>query len=294
MKITLRGVRGSIPCPGPQTVRYGGNTTCIDIVTADNERIVLDGGSGIRELGNELLAQLPVACSIFITHTHWDHIQGLPFFIPLFIPNNRIDIYGAFDPVEMADLREILSGQMRYCYFPVREDELKANISYTNLHEGQSINVGDAVVTNILMNHPVLNFGYRIDAGGKRFFFTGDHEPPLNIYEQDDPAYEEYAKLIGKRTKVITDFIGPADVMVADAQYTSEEYATKIGWGHGTYDSAIDMAAAAGVKTLYLTHHDPTRSDDALDAIHQSILARNDLPPGLEIKMAREGDIIEL
>ena len=124
MQVTMRGVRGSIPVPGPDTVRYGGNTTCIEIRTDSGELMIIDGGSGIRPLGLELLAQQPVQCSVFITHTHWDHIQGLPFFVPLFIPGNKIDFYGAFDPVYGKDLKSILSQQMEYCYFPVRELEL--------------------------------------------------------------------------------------------------------------------------------------------------------------------------
>jgi phosphoribosyl 1,2-cyclic phosphodiesterase len=122
MQITFYGVRGSIPSPGPDTVRYGGNTTCIDVITDNGDRIILDGGTGIRQLGLDMMNSLPLQCSIFITHTHWDHIQGLPFFTPLFVPGNKVDFYGAFDPVYMKDLRTILAQQMEYCYFPIREN----------------------------------------------------------------------------------------------------------------------------------------------------------------------------
>ncbi len=294
MKVTLRGVRGSIPVPGPDTVKYGGNTTCIEIRTDAGDLIIIDGGSGIRQLGNELLAKLPVKAAIFITHTHWDHIQGLPFFVPLFIPGNAIDIYGAFDPVYGKDLKSILSGQMEYCYFPVRENELKATISYTDLRERQTIEVGTAKVTPILMNHPVLNYGYRVEADGKRFFFTGDHEPQLNIYDSEDEDYAEFQEMIEMKEQLIADFIGEADLLITDCMYTEEEYPTKVGWGHGTATTSIDMARRAGAKKLILTHHDPIRTDAQVDAMLAGLGERDDIPEGLEVDFAREGESFEL
>jgi phosphoribosyl 1,2-cyclic phosphodiesterase len=293
MKITLRGVRGSIPVPGPDTVRYGGNTTCIEIETLEGDRIIIDGGSGIRALGNEMLASMPIHCAIFITHTHWDHIQGLPFFTPLFIPGNSVDIYGSFDPVYMKDLKTILAQQMEYCYFPVRESELKADITYTNLMDGQSVQIGSAKVTSILLNHPVLNFAYKIESHGKSFFFTGDYEQPENIYSPDDEEYAEYQRLVDQRIETLHSFIKGVDVVVADSQYTNEEYISKRGWGHGTFDAAVELARKTQVKELHFTHHDPLRTDLQLDTIYEKIMARNDLPE-TEFFIAREGKVIEL
>lgn len=289
MEITFYGVRGSIPSPGPATVHYGGNTTCIAVRTNAGDIIILDGGSGIRQLGLDLLAELPVNCSVFITHTHWDHIQGLPFFTPLFIPGNKVDFYGAFDPVYMKDLKTILSQQMEYCYFPVRENELKAELNYTTLQEGQKIQVGSATVTCILLNHPVLNFGYLVEADGKRFFFTGDNEPPVNIYQPEDPDFAEYQELLEERQKHIFDFFRGIDLMVADAQYTKDEYFNgKVGWGHGYYESCITMAHKAEVPRLYITHHDPTRTDEQLDRIYADLKGNGAFPEGTEVLMARE------
>lgn len=295
MKIKFWGVRGSIAVPGLNTVKYGGNTTCIEVVTDEGDRIILDAGTGIFPLGQSLLAQLPLQCSLFVTHTHWDHIQGLPFFVPLFIPNNKVDIYGAFDPVYQKSIKDVLMQQMEYCYFPVRESELKAEIQYTSLREEQVIQVGSATVTNILMNHPVLDFGYKVECGGKKVFFSGDHEPPYNIYDPGDEFYEEYNGLIDQKNQIIMDFINKVDVLILDSYYTSEEYPTKKGWGHGTFDTCIDMARKADVGSLYLTHHEPTRSDDDLDTIFNKIQNENKgSQQGPKIFLAQEGLEIEV
>ncbi|MCW8983315.1 MAG: MBL fold metallo-hydrolase [Gammaproteobacteria bacterium] len=289
MKVTLRGVRGSIPVPGPDTVHYGGNTTCIEVLTDAGDLIILDGGSGIRQLGNELLAKMPIKASIFISHTHWDHIQGLPFFVPLFIPGNEFKIFGAFDPVYGKDLKSILSQQMEYCYFPVRENELKSQIEYTNLRERETIEVGSAKVTCLMMNHPVLNYGYLVEADGKRLFFTGDHEPQINIYDPEDEEYAEFQEMIDTKEQIIGDFINGADLLITDCMYTEEEYPAKVGWGHGTITTSVAMATRAKAKKLVLTHHDPIRTDAQLDEIFKSLALRDDIPEGLEIEIAREG-----
>jgi phosphoribosyl 1,2-cyclic phosphodiesterase len=273
MKVHIRGARGSIAVPGPDTVRYGGNTTCIEIRSERGDVVILDGGTGIRTVGLDLMKKLPVDCAIFITHTHWDHIQGLPFFIPLFVPGNKIRFYGAFGPVYRKDLKEILSQQMQYCYFPVRENELKAELEYTSLREGEVVNVGDIKVTSILMNHPVLNYGYKVEADGQSFFFSGDHEPPLNIYDPEDMEYEGYQALISEQEDILVRFLEDVDCMVLDSQYTAQEYKIKAGWGHGTYFDGIKLAEKAGVSQLYLTHHDPERTDTQLDDIGAELQA---------------------
>jgi phosphoribosyl 1,2-cyclic phosphodiesterase len=290
LKIKFYGVRGSIPSPGPRTIRYGGNTTCIRIEADSGEIIVLDAGTGIHSLAQELLKQLPVKCSVFITHTHWDHIQGLPFFVPFFIPKNEINIYGAFDPVSGREIKDVLSRQMEYCYFPVREAELRADISYTTLRERQTIEIGSAKVTNILMNHPVLNFGYKIECGGKSVFFTGDNEPLYNIYGPEDDYYAMYEDLIAEKNSALMDFIRGTDIIIADSAYTAQEYPSKKGWGHGTFDSCISMAKEAKAEKLFLTHHEPLRSDEQLDVIfarlREQYSSDSDMP---EITLAREG-----
>jgi len=294
MKIRFWGVRGSIPSPGPQTVRYGGNTTCIEVRSDENKLIILDAGTGIFPLSQSLFPEFPLQAYIFNSHTHWDHIQGLPFFIPFFVPGNQVNIYGAADPISQKGISEILTTQLQYRFFPIREVELNADIAYESLMESQQVNIADAVVTPVMMNHPVINFGYRVDSQGKSMFFTGDHEPVFNIYEPDDEEFQEYQSIIDEKNKSIIDAIRGVDVMVADTSYTPEEYPSKKGWGHGTYDTAMAMARAAGVKKLYCTHHEPTRSDDALEKVFAEALERNPRKEGdPEYFLAQEGLEIE-
>ncbi len=294
MKVRFWGVRGSIPSPGPNTVRYGGNTTCIEIRTDNNELIILDAGTGIFPLSQTLLAELPVSANVLITHSHWDHIQGLPFFIPNFIPGNTLRLHGGFDPVSGKGIEQVMSVQLQYSYFPVREAEMKARIEYVTLTPEQTIQVGSATVTPYLLNHPVIDFGYRIECNGKSVFFTGDHEPPYNIYEPRDEGYDEYQVFVDDKIKAIQDAVRGVDVFIADSSYTDTEYPLKKGWGHGTFSSSIALARAADAKVLFCTHHEPTRSDDALeDAFHAALESNASLANGMDIRLAREGDVYE-
>ncbi|MCE5182689.1 MAG: MBL fold metallo-hydrolase [Betaproteobacteria bacterium] len=295
MKIKFWGVRGSIPSPGPNTVKYGGNTTCIEIRTDDNQLIILDGGTGIFALSQTLLKEMPVSANVFITHTHWDHIHGLPFFIPIFIPGNTLKLHGAFDPISGRGIEQVMAVQLQYSYFPVREAEMKASIEYETLMPGQSVQVGDTTVTPTLLNHPVINFGYRIDCNGKSVFFTGDHEPHYNIYGPDDESFNEYQMLIDDKEKTILAAMNGVDVLIADSSYTTEEYPAKKGWGHGTFDSTIAMGKKAGAKMVYCTHHEPTRSDADLELEFGKVLARYPRKAGdPDYRLAREGEEIEI
>lgn len=288
MKFIFWGVRGSIATPGPTTVKYGGNTTCIEITTDNNDVIILDAGTGIHPLGLKLIKQHPLTAHIFITHTHWDHIQGLPFFSPLFVPGNEIKIYGGLDPVTSEGIERALGVQLQYSYFPIREAELNANINYHTIKPTESVSVCDAKITPILLSHPVLNFGYRIDCDGQSIFFTGDYEPICNIYQPEEDEYEEYQSFIDQKQQEIILAIKDVDALIIDSSYTDEEYTAKKGWGHGTYPSAIKLASKANVKRLFFTHHEPTRTDKQLEAIYQQLLKEF---PNLkyELILAKEG-----
>ena len=291
MKVRFWGVRGSIASPGPKTVRYGGNTTCIEIRTDNNELIILDAGTGIFPLSQTLLAELPVKANVLITHSHWDHIQGLPFFIPNFIPGNTLRLHGCYDPVSGNGIEQVMGVQLQYSYFPVREAEMKGRIEYVTLAPEQTIEIGTAKVTPFLLSHPVMDLGYLIENNGKSVFFTGDHEPPYNIYAPEDAAFGEYALWVEERSRAINHALQGVDVLIADCSYTDSEYPAKKGWGHGTYSSSIASAHAAGAKVLYCTHHEPTRSDDALEAVFKEALLSNaHLIGNLDVRLAREGD----
>jgi phosphoribosyl 1,2-cyclic phosphodiesterase len=291
MKIRFWGVRGSIASPGPKTVRYGGNTTCIEIRTDDNELLILDAGTGIFPLSQTLLAEMPLTANVLLSHTHWDHIQGLPFFVPNFIPGNTLRLHGAFDPISGNGVEQAMSVQLQYSYFPVREAELKARIEYVTLMPEESLRIGSATITPFMLNHPVINFGYRIEAGGKSVFFTGDHEPPQNIYAPGDADHAEYQQFLDERDQAIARAMQGVDVLIADSSYTAAEYPGKRGWGHGSFASSIDYARRAGARVLFCTHHEPTRSDDALEAVFAQALAAEAAPAaGLDIRLAREGE----
>ncbi|MES9991913.1 MAG: MBL fold metallo-hydrolase [Candidatus Thiodiazotropha sp.] len=296
MHFKFWGVRGSIPSPGPETVRYGGNTTCIEVRGDNNELLILDGGTGIFPLGQRLIPEFPLKAHIFITHTHWDHIQGLPMFLPIFAPGNEVTIYGAADPITQRDIGEVLARQMEYAYFPVREAELNASMTYLNIQEGQEVWIGGVNVRSMLLHHPVLNFGYRLECGGKVFIFTGDHEWPYNIYNQDDADYADYQQLVNEQRARVIGFLHGADVLVIDTAYTDAEYPKRKGWGHGTFGSSIGAAREAGVKRVFLTHHEPTRSDTDLETAFDEArkahgLGREGDP---QFELAQEGVTIEI
>lgn len=288
MKFKFWGVRGSIATPGPSTVKYGGNTTCIEITSSAGDLIILDAGTGIHALAQSLPKQALTA-HILITHTHWDHIQGLPFFLPMFKAGNRINIYGGLEPQTHQGIERAMHVQLQHSYFPISEAQLQAEVCYFTLKAGQTVNVGSVRVTPTVLNHPVYNFGYRIDdRDGSSLFFTGDYEPPLNPYQADHPGYPAMEELIGQKREEVIAAMAGVDALIMDSSYTDVEYAGKHGWGHGTYRSAMNFAAQAGVKQLFLTHHEPTRSDADLEAICQELLRAEQV--GFAVCLAREGD----
>ncbi len=288
MKVKFWGVRGSIPTPGPETTRYGGNTTCLQVVTDDGDLIILDAGTGIHALAKKLPGKLPGAAHILITHTHWDHIHGLPFFSPLFVPGNKIKIYGGRDIDTGEGIERALNVQLQYCYFPIIESELKADLEYVTILAKKSFNIGSATITPYLLNHPVINFGYKIVCDGKSIFFTGDYEPLTNHHSPNTIEFVNHQKMIETSLNELVTAITNVDALIIDASYTQEEYSGKHGWGHGTHSSSMTLAEKAGVKKLFFTHHEPTRSDTELEEIFKNLKKNNDFEhylayEGLEI-----------
>lgn len=252
--------------------------------------IVPDGGTGIYPLAQSLFPEFPLIANIFVTHTHWDHIQGMPFFIP----GNEVKLHEALNTVSGKGIEDALAVQLQYSFSPIREAELKASIQYKSLQPGERVQVGSTTVTSVLLNHPIVNMGYRIDCNGKSMFFTGDHEPLYNIYEPGGDQFNEYKKLNDEKEQTIMGVIGGMDLLVADAAYIPEEYALRTGWGHGTFDSCMQMAKIAGAKKLYCTHHEPARNDDVLEKVFEEALARNpSCVASLDMHLAREELVVE-
>ncbi len=254
-QVRFFGVRGSIPAPGPKTQRYGGNTPCVEMRCGD-ELLIFDLGTGVRVLGQELLAAGPTRASIFLSHYHYDHLQGLPFFTPIFIPKFAFTVYGA--PRGNHSVKEVLSGQMVQPYFPVTaEDTFKAQLTYKNLEAGQQLEIGPARVRTLDLNHPGGNLGYRVECDGRSVVYATDVEHGC------------------EKDKDLVEFARGADMLIIDAMYTEAEYrglkgAAKIGWGHSTWESAVETANAANVKQLVLFHHEQ-RDDAEMDRFVEEV-----------------------
>ena len=290
MRFRFWGVRGSIASPGSRTVRYGGNTTCIEVRTGQNALLILDAGSGIYPLGESLLGSEAVEAHLLITHSHWDHINGLPMFEPLFDPRTRCHVYGGPENRTGRSIEHVFEVQFQHSYFPISEAQLAAGLQFRTLTDSESFDIADARVSTVLMNHPIPNFGYRIDCGGKSLFFTGDHEPFLNPHPPNTTRFAEHQVWIDQRSALIDAALKDVDALIVDCTYTQAEYPPKTGWGHGTFDSALALAKRVGARQLYCTHHLPNRSDDELEAVFAAFLADHaGQVQGLAITLAYEG-----
>jgi phosphoribosyl 1,2-cyclic phosphodiesterase len=247
-KINFWGVRGSIACPGAATIRYGGNTPCVEMLV-DGHRLIFDAGTGIYVLGQSLLPQLPVTGHLFFSHSHWDHIQGFPFFLPAFMAGNAFDIYGATMPSGMT-IEQRLSDQMMQPNFPVPLQIMGANLRFHNLEYGMEVNLGDVNVQTGLLNHPGGAMGYRVNWQDRSVAYITDTEHFSTGIDRD-----------------VLALVDGADVLIYDCTYTDAEYPSRVGWGHSTWQEGVKLAIAAGVEQLVIFHHDPSHNDDFMDAV---------------------------
>jgi phosphoribosyl 1,2-cyclic phosphodiesterase len=251
MIIRCWGARGSIPVSGKQYLRYGGNTTCLEIRTKNGEIIIVDAGSGIRELGNSLLAENRHAFTILVTHAHWDHIMGFPFFKPIYSSKANITVWGC--PFAQNSLRDMLSRLMMAPNFPVNFDAIRASISYQETCV-DSYKIDTMTITPIALSHPNQGNGYKFEEDGKCFVFLTDNE--LGFQHVGGLEYKDYL-----------EFSRGADLLIHDAEFNETEYKSTRGWGHSVYKDALSLAIEANVKKLGLFHHNQERFDDAIDAI---------------------------
>jgi len=276
--LTVRfwGVRGSIPTPGPNTVVYGGNTSCLEI-RAGERLLIIDLGSGVHPFGewlieNDLKKYGKIKADIFLTHTHWDHVMGFPMFTPVYIPGTELCITGSAS-AENNSLQSIIENQLSSQYWPVQAEHLAASIKYNQIKE-TTLELGDDLfITSKFLNHPNLCLGYRIAYKGKSIATVYDHEP----FSSD----EENEK--------VRQFIKGADIVIHDAQYTQDEYASHKGWGHCSYDQVLKAAQGIGIGRLVLFHHEPSRKDKDLEQIEKSFAGMTNP----KIVMAREALVME-
>lgn len=270
LAVRFWGVRGSIACPSPEHVRYGGNTSCVE-VTAGEHSIIFDAGTGIRLLGHSLLERDVQRGAILLTHAHWDHINGFPFFAPGFKKGREFRVMAGH--LEDSSIREVMAGQMMQPTFPVPLEAMKANLEFCDFQAGDSFELFPGVaVRTALLNHPNRATAYRIDYQGKSVCYVTDteHTP-------------------GKPDQNVLGLIEGADVVIYDSTYTDEEFVSKVGWGHSTWQEAVRLCSAANVKQLSIFHHDPEHTDDVMDRV--AIEARE---MWANATVAREGAIIEL
>lgn len=265
LSVRFLGVRGSIPSPGPLTMA-GGNTACVE-VTAGDTRIILDAGSGLRTLGDERMRHGPRHSTILLSHLHWDHVCGLPFFTPIYVPGHRVEI--ASGPNGVMPIHDAIRALFKAPFFPIDFADIAGQVSVRELPATDRFTIGDIAITMARLNHPDPVYGFRLDHGGHAIVYATDTEHFACV----DPTLKRLA--------------AGADILIYDAQYTPDEYPGKVGWGHSTWQAGADLARAAGVPQLVLFHHDPGRTDAQLAAIEAEAHAH--LPGTIA---AREGLVL--
>jgi phosphoribosyl 1,2-cyclic phosphodiesterase len=292
VKVRFYGVRGSLPTPSPETVRYGGNTSCIEIIVPESDQIfIFDAGTGIRPLGQKLARLQDKTINLFISHTHWDHIQGFPFFMPIYMPHHKVNVFGPTHDSVNLSLHDVLTRQMDYSVFPVRYGELQAKLTYNAMSREERV-FGEVKVEAMPLNHPVLTLGYRLTHRGKSVVYQSDHEPFHDLFMDGS---EDGGAFVERLNGGVMEFARGADILIADSMYTAEEYTTHRGWGHSSIEDVIDRAVKAEVKRLAIFHHDPSHNDDFMDRVEthaKEKVAERGSP--IEILVAREGMEIEL
>jgi phosphoribosyl 1,2-cyclic phosphodiesterase len=294
VKVTFWGTRGSIPTPGPRTRQYGGNTSCVE-VRCGRDILIFDAGTGIRELGLALMQEFsgkPMTLHLFISHTHWDHIQGFPFFVPAYQATTQLHVYGS--PGQGRPLEKLLMGQMDPDYFPVAFGDLQSAV---HVHEfrGADFRIGEATISAMYLNHPGMCLGYRVSHGGRALVYATDSEPYRTILPHVGQRGEEGREFGQALDEELVRFTAGADLYIAEAQYTDEEYRGRIGWGHSSLSATVEVALKAGVRALALYHHDPMHTDEVVsDMLRQAEREIAAQRSPLRCFAAAEGRVVEV
>ncbi len=297
-QLTFWGTRGSIPTPGAQTMRYGGNTACISLSAGDGRLTILDAGSGLRPLGTALMSNRgrTLSADILLSHTHWDHIQGLPFFLPAYDKKNRIRVFG-YEGAS-AGLGAILAGQMETPFFPITLSDVPGSIAIEELKD-MEFQIGKVRVCAKFLNHPGVCAGYRLFTSTGSIAFLPDNEPyerlKLHTAKRDQVSAREAREYAVAERKKLAEFLNGCDLLLLDTQYTDDEYKQHIGWGHGSLSSVVSLALEANVRKLILFHHDPNHDDAKIDEMVEGarhLVLESGKP--LEVEAAREGSEIWL
>lgn len=303
IKVRFWGVRGSVPSPGPNTAEYGGNTPCIEILK-NQQRLIFESGTGIRPLGNHIIENTNTnIVHLFISHTHWDHIQGFPFFRPAFSPDYRLHVYGPRKIQKESreknkTFEDIMRFQMDFSVFPVKLEEVekRADIRYHPLEE-ETVELDQFKITSSPSNHTMYTLGYKIETPEVSIVYTADREPYSSISETEE-SREDRVNGNPDRTENLQDlkrreenFIQNADLLISDAQYTQEEYQSKEGWGHSTIQQCMDLALRGNVENVVFFHHDPERTDRELKRLEKEYKSTLNEKSNGEINgvFAREG-----
>lgn len=288
MTVRFWGTRGSIPTPGRTTEKYGGNTTCVEVRCGD-EKIIFDAGSGIRELGTAWLnefARQPIRASVLFTHQHWDHIQGFPFFSCAYIPGNVLTVYG--EQRQSGGIEQLLSGQMSGDYFPIELNSMQKQLQFKTVTIGEAFQIGSINVQPFRLPHPGGSIGYRLESGGSVFVFATDCELDSVALNRDELKKDHEAPRIYDPA-FLANFKG-ANLIAIDAQYTDTVYKQRVGWGHNSTATLVDLCVQVSPHMLALTHHDPQSADEMVTLMSDETSRRvKDSGQTVLVFAAREG-----
>jgi phosphoribosyl 1,2-cyclic phosphodiesterase len=294
MQITFWGVRGSYPVPGAATVRYGGQTSCVEVRSAAGETLIVDAGTGMRALGNKLLGEATQAqhYHVLLSHVHWDHIQGLPFFSPVYIAGTRVSIYALLTAAD--ELQQVIGGITRHEFFPMSLQAVPAQFEFHQVEPGVDFDIGSFHVMPIALNHPYGSVGYRVDADGSSWAYVADTAPFDRVLHKQhflagpEALSEDDRLALGAMRDALVARLEGVDTVVYDTHFTEDEYRRFPHYGHSTPDQGLEICAAARVRRLVLYHHAPSHGDDQMDRIAAEYL-RKGAGVGIEVLTSFEG-----